>query len=195
MGSYFRSGMVTHPPRAGPSAPGSNRHVIGHSSLHRLSSVRSPCGPEHPDSGFRSPTSQHNRRPCSRSTSLRKTPCHGFHDSNRYTIRREPRTIWQGTWIIATQNVRNSIRSSDRFSARYFSAHRPDSGSTRALHAFRLHARLAITIYAQLLTRSSTGIAIALTPPLSWAIRFSWSQRSLDRNTTSDAGVVRSLVM
>src|SRR3954467_1101145 len=104
-------------------------------------------------------------------------------------------TIWQGTWISATRDVPNSIRSSERFSARYFSAHRPCSGSTRALHAFRLHARLAITMYAQLLTRSFTGIANALTPPLSWAIRFSWSHRSLARNTTSEAGVVRSLVM
>ena len=50
-------------------------------------------------------------------------------------------------------------------------------------------------MYAQLLTRSSTGIASAFTPPFSWAIRFSWSHRSLARNTTSDAGVVRSLVM
>src|ERR687890_36327 len=103
-------------------------------------------------------------------------------------------TIWHGTWIIATQNVLNSIRSSERFSARYFSAHRPVSGSTRALHAFRLHARLAITMYAQLLTKLSTGIAIAFTPLFNWAIRFSWSHRSLARKTISDAGVVRSLV-
>jgi hypothetical protein len=46
-----------------------------------------------------------------------------------------------------------------------------------------------------LLTRSPTGIASALTPPFNWAIRFSWSQRSLARNTTSEAGVVRLLVM
>src|SRR4051812_34767264 len=103
--------------------------------------------------------------------------------------------IWQGTWIIATQNVPNSIRSSERFSDRYFSAHRPCSGSTRALHAFRLQARLAITMYAQLLVMSFTGIANAFTPPFNWAIRFSWSQRSLARRTISDAGVVRSLVM
>src|SRR5438309_607808 len=104
-------------------------------------------------------------------------------------------TIWHGTWIIATQNVLNSIRRSDRFSARYFSPHRPPSGKTSALHALRLHARLAITMYAQLLTRSLTGIASAFTPPFNWAIRFSWSHRSLARNTTSDAGVVRSFVM
>src|SRR3954447_26743971 len=104
-------------------------------------------------------------------------------------------TIWQGTWIIATQNVLNSIRSRERFSARYFSAHRPPSGRTRALHAFRLQASDAITMYAQLLTRLSTGNAIALTPPFNWAIRFSWSQRSLARNTIPEAGVVRSFVM
>ena len=40
--------------------------------------------------------------------------------------------------IIATQYVPNSIRSSERFSARYFSAHRPASGSTRAVHAERV---------------------------------------------------------
>src|SRR3954454_745902 len=114
--------MVTYPPPAGPSAPGSHRHILRHSSAHHLSSVRSQHGPEHPDSGFRSPTTQHNRRPCNRSTSLRNTPCHGFHDSNRYTTRPAVFTTWHGTWIIATQNVLNSIRSSERFSAPYFSA-------------------------------------------------------------------------
>src|SRR4051795_3672022 len=183
--------MVTYPLRTGPSAPGSYRHVVGHPSRHRLSSVRRPHGPEHPDSGFRSPPVQHDRRPCRRSTSRRNTPCHGFQDSNRYTIRRDVLTTWHGTWIIATQNVLNSIRNSDRFSARCFSAQRPSSGSSNAAHAFRLQARLAITMYAQLLTRSPTGIAIAFTPLLSCPIRFSWSQRSLARNTTSDAGVVR----
>src|SRR4051794_7390441 len=187
--------MVTYPLRAGPPPPGSHRPVLGLSPPHPLSLVRRPHGPEHPDSGFGSPTVQHNRWPCNRSTSRRNTPCHRFHDSSRYTIRRAPRTTWQGTWIIATQNVVNSIRSSDRFSARNFAAHRPPSGNTRALHAFRLHASDAITIYAQLLTRSPTGIARASTPPLSWAIRFSWSQRSLARNTTTEAVVVRSLVM
>src|SRR5918998_3021024 len=187
--------MVTHPLRAGRSPPGSHRPVLGLSSPHRLSSVRRRHGPEHPDSGFESPSSQHNRRPCNRSTSLRNTPCHGFHDSNRYTTRPAVLTIWQGTWIIATQKVLNSIRKSERFSARYFSAHRPVSGSTRALHAFRLHASDAITIYAQLLTRSPTGIASAFPPPFNWAIRFSWSQRSLARDTTSEAELVRSLVI
>src|SRR5918994_853384 len=69
-----------------------------------LSSVRRLYGPEHPDSGFESPSVQHNRRPCNRSTSLRNTPCHGFHDSSRYTIRPAVLTTWHGTWIIATQN-------------------------------------------------------------------------------------------
>src|SRR3954447_13459989 len=110
-------------------------------------------------------------------------------------IRPPVRTIWHGTSIMATQNVLNSIRNSDRFSSRYFSDHRPVSGRTKALHAFRLHARLAITMYAQLLTRSPTGIARAFTPPFNWAIRFSWSHRPLARKTISEAGVVRSLVM
>src|SRR5665811_1491417 len=110
-------------------------------------------------------------------------------------IRRDVFTIWHGNWIIATQNVRNSILNSDRFSARCFSDQRPCSGTSNAAHAFRLQARLAITMYAQLLIRVSTGIDNAFTPPLSWPIRFSWSQRSLARNTISEAGVVQSLVM
>src|ERR1700733_13681858 len=110
-------------------------------------------------------------------------------------IRRDVLTTWQGSWISATQNVLNSILSSDRFSARCFSDQRPFSGTSNAAHAFRLHARLALTMYAQLLTRVSTGIDNAFTPALSWPIRFSWSQRSLARNTISEAGVVRSLVM
>src|SRR3954451_15031465 len=187
--------MVAHRPRAGSSSPGCACPHLDRSSRHRLSPVRRLHGPERPDSGFATPRGQHNRRPCSRSTSLTNAHCHGFHDSNRNTTRRDVRTTWHGTWISATQNVLNSIRNSDRFSARYFSAHRPPSGRTRALHAFRLHASDAITIYAQLLTRLSTGIASALTPLFNWAIRFSWSQRSLARKTTSEAGLVRSLVI
>src|SRR4051794_1433332 len=110
-------------------------------------------------------------------------------------IRRPVRTTWHGAWINATQNVENSIRNSDRFSARCFSAHRGCSGSSNADHAFRLHARPAITMYAQLLTRSPTGIANAFTPLFNWAIRFSWSHRSLAQKTISEAGVVRSLVI
>src|SRR5512135_3369701 len=109
-------------------------------------------------------------------------------------IRPAVRTIWHGTWINATQNVENSIRSNDRFWARCFSAHRGCSGSSNADQAFRLQASEAITMYAQLLTRLSNGIANAFTPLFSWAIKFSWSQRSLARNTISEAGVVRSLV-
>ena len=41
-------------------------------------------------------------------------------------------------------------------------------------------------MYAPLLTRLSTGIASAFTPLFNWAIRFSWSHRSLARNTISD---------
>jgi hypothetical protein len=48
-----------------------------------LSSVRRQRGPEHPDPGFNRTQSQHNRRPCNRSTRRRNTPCHGFHDSSR----------------------------------------------------------------------------------------------------------------
>src|SRR5512135_3378711 len=188
-------GAGTESLRAGLPPPGSHPLGLYPSSLHHLSSVRSLHGPEHPDPGFRGSYRQHNRAPCSRSTSRRNTPCHGFHDRSRKRTRRLVRTTWHGTWISATQNVENSIRSSDRFSARCRSAHRGCSGTSSADHAFRLHARPAITMYAQLLTRPSTGIASAFTPPFNWAIRFSWSHRSSARNTTSEAGVVRSLVI
>ena len=71
------------------------------------------------------------------------------------------------------QYVANSIRNNVRFSARCFAACRADTGTSKALQAFRLQARLAITIYAQLLTRSFTGVFRACTPFLSWAIKFS----------------------
>src|SRR5512135_1366237 len=109
--------------------------------------------------------------------------------------RRLVRTTWHGPGINATQNVENSIRSSDRFAARCLAAHQGGSGRSNAAHAFRLQASEAFTMYAQLLTRSSTGIDNALTPLFNWAIRSSWSQRSLARNTISEAAVVRSLVM
>src|SRR5512135_459044 len=187
--------MDTDPLRAGPPVPGSEPLSLDCSSHHRLSSVRSPHDIGASTLRLQGGPPAHNRNDCNRSTSRRNTPCHGFHASSRYTIRRLVRTTWHGTWISATQKVLNSIRSSDRFSARCFSAHRGCSGTSNADHAFSVHARLAITMYAPLLTRSSTGIASALTPLLSWAIRFSWSQRSLARNTISEAGVVRSLVM
>ncbi len=50
-------------------------------------------------------------------------------------------------------------------------------------------------MYARYARFNPTGIASAFTPPLSWAIRFSWSHRSSASKTISDAGVVRSLVM
>ena len=80
---FFPTSDGPYPLRAGCSSPGSPLPDFNRSSPHRLSSVRSPYRPEHPDSGFNSPTSQHNRRPCNRSTSLKNTPCHGFHDKSR----------------------------------------------------------------------------------------------------------------
>ena len=110
---------------------------------------------------------QYSQQPFSRSTSRRKTPCHGFQDSKRYTRRRPLRTIWQGISIIAARNVLNSIRNSVRFWIRCSRACRGVSGTSNAAHAFRLQARLAMTMYAQLLTRLSTGVVRACTPPLS----------------------------
>jgi hypothetical protein len=48
-----------------------------------------------------------------------------------------------------------------RFSAWCFSWCRGDTGTRRALQAFRLHASDAITMYAQLLTSLSTGAVSA----------------------------------
>src|SRR5271157_4257414 len=65
---------------------------------------------------------------------------------NRYTSRRLPWTIWQGIWIIAAENVRNSIPNRVFFSARCFWACRGVSGTSKAAQAFRLQARLAMTM-------------------------------------------------
>ena len=64
---------------------------------------------------------------------------------------------------------------------------RGSSGNSSAAHAFSVQANDAITMYAQLLTRLSTGAVKACTPPLSCAITFSWSQRSLALKTISSA--------
>ena len=48
-----------------------------------LSWFDGPRGSGHPDPDFRVVTAQHNQQPFSRSTSRRKTPCHGFHDNIR----------------------------------------------------------------------------------------------------------------
>src|SRR5580693_2696690 len=97
--------------------------------------------------------------------------------------------------INAAQYVANSIRNSVRFSPSCFALCRGDTGTSKADQTFTLQAKLAITIYAQLLTRVSTGVVRAYTPLLSWAIKFSWLQRSLAENTTSSADISRSLVM
>jgi hypothetical protein len=55
--------------------------------------------------------------------------------------------------------VVKSIRNSVRFSACCFSRGWPVSGNKSAAHAFRLQASEAIAIYAQLLSRLSTGAA------------------------------------
>src|ERR1700728_5070461 len=95
----------------------------------------------------------------------------------------------------AAQYVANSICNKVRFSALCLSACRGVTGTSKALQAFRLQANDAMTMYAQLLTRLYTGVASALTAPLSCAIRFSWLHRPLAKNKISAAGVSRSLVM
>ena len=65
--------------------------------------------------------------------------------------------IWHGISMNAARYVANSIRNNVRFSAWWLSASGPVAGASNALHAFRLQANDAITMCAQLLTRSSTG--------------------------------------
>ena len=76
-----------------------------------------------------------------------------------------------------------------------FAACRAIPASARRSRPSGSRPRLAITMYAQLLTRSSTGAVSDRTPLLSCAIRFSWLQRSLAENTISSAGIAQSLVM
>ena len=65
--------------------------------------------------------------------------------------------------MVAAQKVANSIRNNFRFSAWCFAWCRGDTGTSRALQAFRLHANDPITMYAQLLTKLSTGVVNACT--------------------------------
>ena len=104
-------------------------------------------------------------------------------------------TICAGIAMKARRNVVNSMRRIIRFSSLRASASRPPVGSDNAIHAFRLHAREPITMYAQLLTSVSTGAASAWASPLSCARRFSWLQRRLASSTICSAGVRKSLVM
>src|SRR3982751_2467625 len=96
-----------------------------------LSWLEGPQGSGHPDPDFTVGSHQHNQQPCSRSTSRRNTPCHGFQDSNRKISRPPPRTIWHGIWITAAQNVANSIRNSVRLSAWCWTACRGDTGTIK----------------------------------------------------------------
>ncbi len=92
--------------------------------------------------------------------------------------------------------VLNSNFNTQRFSARCFSTQRPGrSGNSNAHHAFRSQASAVMTMYAQLLTRLSTGARSARTPPANCASRFSWSHRSLALQTISAAVLSPSLVM
>ena len=74
----------------------------------------------------------------------------------------------------AFTKVLNSIFSTHSLSARCWSCQRPgSSGSDKAHQAFRFQANAVITMYAQLLTRLSTGAVNARTPPSNCANRFS----------------------
>ena len=98
--------------RAGAHSPGCPSLLFLCSSLHPLSRLEGQHGPGHPDPGFRFARLSTAKQPLSRSTSLQEDTLPRVPGQKRYTSRRPPRTIWQGIWIIAAQNVRNSIRNS-----------------------------------------------------------------------------------
>src|SRR5262249_27110959 len=124
---------------------------------HPLSWLEGPHGSGHPDPDFSRSLLQHNQQPCNRSTNRRNIPSHAFHDSSRSITRLPLRMTWHGIAITAARKVANSIPNSACFSARCSAACRGSSGTHSAAHAFRLQANEAITMYAQLLTRLSTG--------------------------------------
>ena len=109
----------------------------------------------------------------SSSSRLKKTGSQRFHARSLKTIRLPVFTICAGIAMKARRNVVNSIRRSDRFASVRASTSRPRSGSDSAIHAFRLQARDAMTMYAQLLASVSTGADRACMSLLRWAKRFS----------------------
>ena len=184
-----------------PSTTRRSRPPSSHSELSAPSPLPSLGSMAHADRGIRTPTSgsispQHSQQPCSRSTSRRNDPL--------------PRVPRQQPVDQPPARPHDLARHLDHRRAERRELHpqqRPLLGLVlgRVPRRHRQQQRAprlqapgqadAITMYAQLLTRSSTGVVSACTPLLSWAIRFSWSQRSLAENTISSAGMSRSLVM
>ena len=76
--------------------------------------------------------------------------------------------------IIAWQNVVKSMRNSVRFFSSCVFRHRGLTGIKSDPQAFKLQASEAITMYAQLLVRLSSGAVNAWTPFFCCSIRFSW---------------------
>jgi len=105
------------------------------------------------------------------------------------------RTICAGMSMKLCRNVANFIARIVCFSDSRRLFQRPFAGCTSANEAFRLQAREAITMYAQLATRVFTGARNARTPELSCAMRFSWLQRLFASNTMCSAGSIQSFVM
>ena len=69
--------------------------------------------------------------------------------------------------MIALRNVRKSIRSQASRSASCRSRQRCETGSDRAIQAFRVQASAALTLYAQFAFSVLTGACSARTTPLS----------------------------
>ena len=88
-----------------------------------------------------------------------------LYPSIRYTILRPVLTIWQGSIIRVLRNRRNSIFNT--------CSPLPTFGINMPNHALRFQANDAITMYAQLLTKSLTGNFIAFTPFFNCSITFS----------------------
>ena len=139
-----------------PVLPTSNSFLT---SPTLLSYFDGPFGSGHPDPDF---SGSIFNTASTRAVALpvgEKTPCHGVPgqkpvDQSFLAVR----TIWHGIWMKAAPYVANSILKRVPFLGLVFGlVPRAATGISRALQALRLHANDPITMYAQLLTRSSTG--------------------------------------
>ncbi len=87
--------------------------------------------------------------------------------------------IWQGNAMKAFRNFWNAIFRTISFSAGCLRNQRLVGGSDNASHPWSVDASDAITMYAQLPTRRSTGIRIACSPPMTEGFFRNTTTRSL----------------
>ena len=113
-------------------------------------------GSEHPDSDFQAACVSTAARP----PAGRRSAGTGSTTTTDTPACRPLRTIWHGSTHERIHKRLELQPQHPRFSSRCRSCQRPGaSGSISAHHAFRFHANAVITMYAQLLSRLSTGHA------------------------------------